>query len=222
MTAAPKSTKPGQRPKYFLLFLLAAFVLAFLFAIGPAVFVAGLAVAVVGVLLCLLSEFAGPAPTANRRRRRTWRIEGPSPVRQELVLTGTGRCTLRFWFREHQSMDYRYDLIDGEGNDVPETPCNPQGTGAHPGRLCWRGDEGGPGGDVYLVDHPHWWKLTIRYQMRATHDKVVRGAELHVEVDPKETDVAFPEAPTPLPTPVVTWGRLNDPPDRLKSASRGA
>ena len=72
---------------------------------------------------------------------------------------------------------------------------------------------------MYLVENPYWWKVTIRYQLRAPDDTKVRGVQMHVEIDPRGADVAFPDAPTSLPEPVVTWGRLNDPPEALKRNS---
>ena len=117
----------------------------------------------------------------------------------------------------NQSVAYQFDIFDDAGNELRHLPHYPV---KEPNDLCWIADEGGPGGMIWTTDK-HPWMVTIRYVLRSMDERVVRSAELHVEVKPAAPEIKVPEKPTPLNPPLVQWGRLNTPPDQLKSQPLG-
>ena len=193
--------------------LLTGLVLLFLWSISPAVLGAALGLLLVITIICLLPAKPGePGGPPREPRKGHYLITGPSPVRQELTLSGTGRCSIYFWFMGNQSMEYRFDVLDGNGDDIPERPWP---NGGYPDRTCWCNDEHGPAGNVFVRENAAGWTVTIRYALRATDEKVVRKAELKVEVQPPTAKVQIPENPTPLPEPQMAWGRLDAPSEQL-------
>jgi hypothetical protein len=218
--ATPASNTTPVEPSRFpwlLVGVLVLFALLFLFAVAPVLAGAGLALALVGTVIALLPD-GEPVTAKPKKKDHRWTISGTSPVRQELTLSGTGRASIGFWFTGNQSIEYLFDVFDDAGNELRYLPSYPHG---EPNNLCWVGDEAGPGGYLWGTDK-HPWTVTIRYVLRATDERVVRSAELHVEVKPATAEVTVPEKPLALSAPRVQWGRLDTPPDQLKELPPGA
>jgi hypothetical protein len=209
-------------------FLLAGLVLLFLAIvvaslvarIPPAVFGAAAALGLLALIVWLIPANLGGGGKPRRPEshyRRHWILRGPSPLRQELTFSGTRQCTISFWFMGNQPLEFRYDPIDSAGDDIPQLTAVPRGP-VHGGRPCWAQDEHGPAGHVFMPEKPEGWSFTLRYALRAPEERVVRGADLRIEVEPQDARVTIPDEPKPLPEPAIAWGRLDTPSEHLTRA----
>ena len=195
------------------LVLFAGLVLLCLGIANPAALGAAAALLLVLTVICLLPPKAGePGGPPRTSDKGHYLITGPSPVRQELTFTGTGRCRISFGFNGNQSMEYRFNVLDASGEDVPEGPWPVKD---YPDRATWWRDDHGPAGNIFLRENPGGWSVTVRYALRATDAKAVRQADLKVEVHPPTAKVHIPEQPTTLPEPQIAWGGLDTPSGRL-------
>jgi hypothetical protein len=206
---------PSRTP-WLLFGLLVLFALLFLLSISPVLAGCGVALAVVGGIIAALPEGEKVRPKPKKKEHH-WTISGVSPVRQEITFCGETQSSIGFWFMGNQSLAYQFDIFDDAGNEVRHLPRYPAG---EPNDLCWVADDGGPGGTIWITNK-HPWKVTIRYVLRALDERVVRSADLHVEVKPAAPEIKVPEKPTPLNPPLVQWGRMDTPPDQLKSLPPG-
>ena len=189
--------------------LAVVFVLACLLAVSREAFAAALGILVIGGGLFAIT--LGRVEEAKRFKRE-WYLSGPSPLRQEVTLVAPHKCTVGFHFVGNQSLDYRYDVLDAHGDEVPMLRSHP----VHPpGSPYWIHDDGGPGGFIYTPARPDGITLTLRYSLVATDAKSVRNTKLSISVERPGIKVRLPDQPTTLPEPVVRWGRLSDPPERL-------